>query len=178
MHDLFTLMASYNTWMNAKLYKCASELSAEQVSADRGAFFGSVIGTLNHIAVADRIWLQRFAAHSTRFEALAPVRDLHTPRSLDEILFANLDELTEHRTMLDGVIERWVQGLEDSDLSQVMCFNRMNGERLCKRLSGLVLHFFNHQTHHRGQATTLLSQFGKDVGVTDLLVRLPAEEPA
>src|SRR5690606_20337189 len=142
----------------------------------RGAFFKSVLGTLNHIVVADTLWLQRFANHSTRFAALSAVRDLRTPRSLDEILFVNFGELSEHRTMLDGVIERWVQGLEDSDLSQVMCFSRMNGERVCKRLSGVMLHFFNHQTHHRGQITTLLSQSGKDVGVTDLLVRLPAEE--
>jgi uncharacterized damage-inducible protein DinB len=171
-------MASYNTWMNAKLYRSAGELSAEQLTSDRGAFFRSVLGTLNHIVVADTIWLQRFSEHSKHPEALSAVRELRKPRSLDEILFTNFDELSKHRTMLDGVIERWVQSLEDSDLRQVMCFSRMNGERVCKRLSGVMLHFFNHQTHHRGQVTTLLSQFGKDVGVTDLLVRLPAEEPA
>ena len=178
MRDLFTHMASYNTWMNAKLYKTASELSADELSADRGAFFKSVLGTLNHIAVADTIWLQRFSEHSKHSEALLVVRELRKPRALDEMLFANLDELSKHRTMLDGVIERWVQSLEESDLSQVLCFNRLNGERVCKRLSGVLLHFFNHQTHHRGQVTTLLSQFGNDVGVTDLLVRLPAEERA
>ena len=80
--------------------------------------------------------------------------------------------------MLDGVIERWVKSLTDSDLSQVLCYTTSKGARVCKRFSGLVLHFFNHQTHHRGQVTTLLSQFGKDVGVTDLLALLPIEEQA
>lgn len=178
MRDLFVLMASYNTWMNANVYKAASELSTEQLGADRGAFFKSVLGTLNHIVVADRIWLQRFAEHSPGSDALSPIHDLRKPRSLDEILFADFIALSEHRKMLDGVIERWAASLEDSDLSRVMCFKRMNGERICKRFSGVVMHFFNHQTHHRGQVTTLLSQFGKDVGTTDLLVRLPAEEPA
>jgi uncharacterized damage-inducible protein DinB len=178
MRDLFILMASYNTWMNANVYRCASELSPEALSEDRDAFFKSILGTLNHLVVADRIWLQRFAAHSDRFQALAAVRDLPKPRSLDEILFTGFEALWEHRKMLDAAIERWVQGLQEPDLAQVMCFTRMNGARECKRLDGVMLHFFNHQTHHRGQITTLLSQFGKDVGVTDLLVRLPAADPA
>ena len=178
MRDLFAHMASYNTWMNAKLYKCASELSADELGADRGAFFGSILGTLNHIVVADRIWLRRFAEHPSRHEALSAIRDLRPPRSLNEILFADFKELSEHRTMLDGVIERWASSLTDPDLSQVLCYATSKGGRVCKRFSGLVLHFFNHQTHHRGQVTTLLSQFGKDVGVTDLLALLPIEEQA
>ena len=178
MRDLFVLMASYNTWMNAKLYGCAKELSSDELRADRGAFFGSVLGTLNHIAVADRIWLQRFSEHPSGHEALSAVRLLPRPKSLNEILFSDLDELSEHRTMLDGVIERWAESLTDADLSQVLCYPTLKGSRVCKRFSGLVLHFFNHQTHHRGQATTLLSQFGKDVGVTDLLTLVPVEEQA
>ncbi len=171
--DLFVLMASYNTWMNGKLYKTASELPADQLSADRGAFFGSVLGTLNHIAVADRIWLSRFAEHQPQQEALSAIRQLPRPRALNEMLFADFGALAEHRSMLDGVIERWANSLTDADLNQVLCFRTMKGAEVCKRYSGLVLHFFNHQTHHRGQATTLLSQMDQDVGVTDLMVLLP-----
>jgi uncharacterized damage-inducible protein DinB len=176
MRDLFVLMASYNTSMNAKVYATASELSAESLSADRGAFFGSVLGTLNHITVADRIWLQRFAEHPSQPEILAEVRLLPKPRSLDEILFSDFRELSKHRAMLDGVIEQWVNGLTQADLNQVLCYSNLKGTRICKRFSGLMLHFFNHQTHHRGQITTLLSQFGKDVGVTDLFALLPTEQ--
>lgn len=175
MRDLLRLLASYNTWMNAKLYKAAGELTADELAEDRGAFFGSVFRTLNHIAVADRIWLRRFAEHPSQPEVLAPVRALPLPKSLDEILFPDLDQLSAHRAMLDAVIERWVGGLTDADLNQTLRYTNSKGAQ-AKRLSGLVLHFFNHQTHHRGQATTLLSQFGKDVGVTDLLALLPNEE--
>ena len=178
MRDLFVLLASYNTWMNAKLYEAAGELTADQLSADRGAFFGSILGTLNHIAVADRIWLQRFAQHFARHEALAEVRLLPRPGSLREILFSDISQLSEHRAMLDGVIERWVGSITDSDLGQVVCYTSTQGIRSCKRFSSLLLHFFNHQTHHRGQVTTLLSQVGKDVGVTDLLALLPNERDA
>ena len=175
MRDLFELMASYNTWMNARLYKCASALSPDELCADRGAFFGSVIGTLNHIAVADRIWLQRFAEHPSAHGALEAVRLLPRPRSLNEILFSDFNELSEHRTLLDGIIEQWARSLTDSQLSQPLCYTTTKGDRICKRFSGLVLHFFNHQTHHRGQVTTLLSQSGRDVGVTDLLALLRNE---
>ena len=178
MRNSFVLMASYNAWMNAKVYEAARELSTDELRADKGAFFGSVLGTLNHLLVADRIWLGRFAEHSANAEALSPVRSLRKPRALDEILFADFNEMSEHRTMLDGVIERWVDGLTDASLGQTFCYTTMKGDRFCKRLSGVMLHFFNHQTHHRGQVTTLLSQFGKDVGVTDLLIRIPNEAEA
>jgi uncharacterized damage-inducible protein DinB len=175
MRDLLQLLASYNTWMNAKVYGAASKLTADELVADRGAFFGSVLRTLNHIAVADRIWLRRFAEHPSLPEALSAVLVLPAPRSLDEILFCDLGELSAHRTMLDAAIERWVRDLTDADLSSTLRYYNSKGAQN-KRLSGLVLHFFNHQTHHRGQVTTLLSQFGKDVGVTDLLALLPNEQ--
>ena len=178
MRDLFVQMASYNTWINAKIYKTAGELSMDELHADRGAFFGSVHRTLNHIAVADRIWLRRFAEHPRFGEVLEPVRMLPAPQSLDEILFADFRKLSEHRAVLDALIERWAAGLANSDLSQVLCYSNLKGVRTCKRFSAIVLHFFNHQTHHRGQVTTLLSQFHKDVGVTDLLALVPDDVEA
>ncbi len=176
MRNSFELMASYNTWMNAKVYEAAGQLSTDELSADKGAFFGSVLGTLNHLLVADRIWLQRFAAHMPADEALAPVRRLRRPQALNERLFADFAQMRENREMLDGVIEQWVGGLTDSSLGETFCYATLKGDRFCKRFASVLLHFFNHQTHHRGQVTTLLSQFGKDVGVTDLLVRVPNEQ--
>ena len=70
------LMASYNEWMNARLYEAAGKLPAPELAADRGAFFKSVLGTLNHIVVADTAWLQRFATHPARYATLEPVRQL------------------------------------------------------------------------------------------------------
>ncbi|MCS6812218.1 MAG: DinB family protein [Cyanobacteria bacterium] len=169
------LMAAYNAWMNQNLYRAAARLSPEELIADRGAFFGSLMGTLNHMVVADRIWLQRFASHPAQHSALDPIRYLPTPTALDQILFAELAALAEHRAMLDDIISTWVASLTETDLDYRLSYSDRKGVTHRKRLSSLLLHFFNHQTHHRGQATTLLTQAGQDVGVTDLLVLIPNE---
>ncbi|KQW93883.1 diguanylate cyclase [Massilia sp. Root418] len=177
----FQLLSDYNSWMNQKLYQAAAALPAGEAARERGAYFGSLLGTLNHLLVADTIWLKRFAADGgttpalspAAFAALAPLRALAMPSSLDMPLFAALAPMAEHRAWLDGVIAAWTAALADADLDAVLHFTRMNGERNTKPVDGVLTHFFNHQTHHRGQATTLLSQAGVDVGVTDLLALLP-----
>jgi uncharacterized damage-inducible protein DinB len=169
----FELMAAYNEWMNAKLYAAAAALPPAELVTHRGAFFGSILGTFNHLVVGDRIWLGRFAMHPSRHSALEQLRGLPQPSSLDEILFANFEELAAHRIMLDRVIIEWARSLSEADLEHVLCYQTMKGVTHMKRFSSVVLHFFNHQTHHRGQITALLHQAGKDVGVTDLLVLIP-----
>lgn len=171
------LMASYNAWMNDKIYAVASRLSREELVRDRGAFFGSILGTLNHLAVADTIWLRRFAAHPPGYAALARALDLPAPSALDMPLFEGLAELAAFRKMLDGMIGEWAGGLSENDLSRPLSYTSMKGVAAQKRLASVILHFFNHQTHHRGQVTTLLSQAGQDVGVTDLIALVPDENP-
>jgi uncharacterized damage-inducible protein DinB len=169
------LMASYNEWMNTKLYEAAGKLSAQEFAANRGAFFGSLLGTLNHLVVGDRIWLRRFATHPANHVALEPLRRLSSPTSLDVILYTDFNQLAEHRSMLDAVIKRWAASLTDDDLDHVLLYSNAKGVVAKRRFSSLVMHMFNHQTHHRGQATTLLSQAGQDVGLTDLLMLIPNE---
>jgi uncharacterized damage-inducible protein DinB len=77
--------------------------------------------------------------------------------------------------MLDAVIKRWAASLTDDDLNHVLLYSNAKGVVAKRRFSSLVMHMFNHQTHHRGQATTLLSQAGQDVGLTDLLMLIPNE---
>lgn len=169
------LMASYNQWMNARLYEAAGKLSAQELAADRKAFFGSIIGTLNHIAVADTIWLQRFAMHPSNHAALDAVRQMPVPGSLDTILFKDIGAMARHRIMLDEVISRWAAALTEADLQHVLHYKNIKGVAAQKRFASLLVHFFNHQTHHRGQAATLLSQAAQDLGVTDLLALIPNE---
>ena len=178
LRDHVCLMASYNEWMNAKLYEAAGKLSAEELALNRKAFFGSLLGILNHIVVGDTIWLKRFAAHPANYAALAPVRSLSNPASLDQILFSNLEALASHRKMLDGVISRWAKSVTDTELEYVLHYANTKGIVSDKRFFSLVMHFFNHQTHHRGQATTLLSQAAIDVGATDILAIIPNEPVA
>ncbi|MBO9355029.1 damage-inducible protein DinB [Bordetella petrii] len=170
------LLADYNAWMNQRLYQAAS-LPAAQASAPRGAFFGSLLGTLNHIAVGDILWLKRFAAHSARYSALDPVRALPTPAGLDCLLYPDLAGLAALRRELDQAIIGWAAQVTDADLGQVLSYTSSRGVAARRELGGVALHFFNHQTHHRGQATTLLSQAGIDMGATDLLLRVP-DQPA
>lgn len=169
------LMASYNEWMNTKLYEAAARLSHAELVADRGAFFGSLMGTLNHIVVADTIWLMRFTEHPSAHRALAPVQALAVPTSLDQIVFDDIDLLAERRALLDAVIRRWATSLTEPDLKHVLEYKNTKGVVGRREFGALIMHFFNHQTHHRGQATTLLHQAGQDLGVTDLLMLIPNE---
>jgi uncharacterized damage-inducible protein DinB len=171
-------MAKYNEWMNTKLYEIAMTLPGEELIANRKAFFGSILGTLNHLAVGDTIWLKRFATHPANYSALELVRNLPTPASLDQILYTDVQSLSNHRRSLDQVIMEWARSITDCDLDHVLHYANTKGVVADKNFFSLVMHFFNHQTHHRGQVTTLLSQAGVDVGVTDLLALIPNETVA
>ena len=167
------LMADYNQWMNQKLYETAGKLSPEQLSENKGAFFGSILGTLNHIVVADTIWLKRFAPALPTHQELNAIRELPQPASLDAILFANLQALKNRRQLLDETFLEFAKSLCDEELEWVITYTNSKGIASSKTLFSLLMHVFNHQTHHRGQATTLLSQSGVDVGITDLVFIIP-----
>jgi uncharacterized damage-inducible protein DinB len=168
-------MAKYNEWMNTRLYRAATSLPGKELVANRRAFFGSVLGTLNHLAVGDTIWLKRFATHPANYAALELVRNLPTPASLDQLLYSDVQKLSDYRRSLDQVITEWTRSIADRDLDHVLYYANTKGVAADKNFFSLVMHFFNHQTHHRGQLTTLLSQAGVDVGVTDLLAIIPNE---
>ncbi len=167
------LMASYNKWMNVKVFDAAAKLTAEELAADKGAFFGSLLGTLNHIANGDTIWLRRFATHPAHYAALEPVRQLPPPTSLAQMQFTDLAALRARRELLDDAIVAWADSVKAAELDHQLHYVNSRGEVGDKHFFSVVMHFFNHQTHHRGQATTLLSQAGFDVGVTDLLMLIP-----
>ena len=171
--EQLVLMSRYNTWMNHRLYETVRALTPAEFTQDRKAFFGSICGTLNHLAVADTIWLKRFAVHSEAFIALDSVRQLNMPSALDDILFSEFVALRNYRQYLDGVIEQWVDSLTDADLDSVLHYASMKGITARKILGQVLFHFFNHQTHHRGQVTSLLAQCGLDMGATDLLLLVP-----
>jgi uncharacterized damage-inducible protein DinB len=175
MKSIFKLMASYNQWMNKSIYEVASGLSAEELEKDRGVFFGSIVGTLNHILVGDIIWLKRFSSHETVFTSLDYVRDMDVPVSLNVILHPTLSSLSEARIKLDNVIVQFSAELTDQDISSSLAYNNTKGQPFIKNVGFLLQHFFNHQTHHRGQVSALLSQVGVDVGVTDFLMSIPDE---
>lgn len=159
--------------MNTKVYDAAATLSAEELTENSGAFFGSIIGTLNHIVVADTIWLKRFAPVLQTHQELNFIRDLNQPQSLDGTLFSSIEELYERRKMLDNTLLQLAKSMTVTELNQALSYTNTKGIAATKNLFSLLMHVFNHQTHHRGQVTTLLSQAGIDVGVTDLVAIIP-----
>jgi len=163
------LMANYNQWMNRKLYDAALTLTDAALAMDRQAFFGSILGTLNHLALGDTVWLKRFAQHPAGFSALAPMQAVATPADLKQLAFADIRELATYRSWLDQLIVDWSHTVQETDLDHRLHYSNMRGVTADKDFFSLLVHFFNHQTHHRGQATTLLTQAGLDVGTTDLL---------
>jgi uncharacterized damage-inducible protein DinB len=169
----FELMAKYNQWMNEQVYKAAADLSHAQLIEDRGAFFGSILGSLNHILVGDTIWLKRFATHPSKYNSLDYVDSLPKPSALSETLYPDFNELQKARIIMDAVIVNFSLEASEQDYEHELSFNDTKGQPFNKKFGFLVHHFYNHQTHHRGQVTTLLSQLGIDVGVTDLLTLIP-----
>ncbi|WP_151634336.1 DinB family protein [Noviherbaspirillum aerium] len=168
--DYARTMAGYNRWMNGKLYASGDRLSDEQRKSDRGAFFKSLHGTLNHLLWADFMWLGRFV-HGTPLEKPYPKVPVGT------LLHEDWDRLKTARASLDEDIARWADSLAMEWLAaDFSWYSGLTQTTRTKPAWLLVAHFFNHQTHHRGQATTLLAQFGIDPGSTDLAF-MPASGP-
>ena len=161
--------------MNENIYAAARQLKPSAIAEDRGAYFGSILGTLNHLLVADTIWLGRFANHPTGFTSLTDIRSAPKPLALDEVLYPHFEDLWLARYDMDQLIKAFAAELSESDLLKPLSYTNTQGKPYTKSFSSLLGHFFNHQTHHRGQVSTLLTQVGVDLGTTDLLVKIPDE---
>lgn len=166
----FALLARYNADMNRNLYDAAARLPAGELTADRHAFFGSLAGTLNHLLAGDTIWLKRFSTHPAQFPALQVMQELPQPGGLTHSFGDQLPALRAYRARLDAIISDFVLQLTPAGLSHTFEYRSTRGDLYRKEFGLVLLHFFNHQTHHRGQASTLLTQAGVDIGVTDLLL--------
>ena len=142
----YLMFAGYNAWCNERLYDAASRVSDADYRADRGAFFKSLHGTLNHLLVGDRIWMQRFTGEG------------ELPRSLDAILYEEFAELRAARRAEDDRIGGYIAGLSEHDLAGTLRYRTfVRPAEIEQPLAPALDHFFNHQTHHRGQAHALLS---------------------
>ncbi|WP_160151760.1 DinB family protein [Microbulbifer sp. ALW1] len=171
----FELLAQYNQWMNERIYISAENLSTSELAEDRGAFFGSILGTLNHILVGDIIWLKRFSEHPSNFSSLVHVREISQPESLAEIRHCDLSALRSERKLIDEIFVNLSKEITQSDADSSLTYRNTQGDVFSKNFGHLVQHIFNHQTHHRGQVSTLFSQLGYDIGATDLLMCIPSD---
>jgi uncharacterized damage-inducible protein DinB len=151
------LMAQYNEWMNSRMYALCASLPDAELHRDLGAFFRSIYATLNHIAYGDLAFLSRFTGKPSVVPE--PGADL----------FGTFSVLRAERETLDNRILVWSQSLTPAWLAEPLTYtSKIDGKARTVPKWVLVTHMFNHQTHHRGQVTTLLSQMGVDIGSTDI----------
>jgi uncharacterized damage-inducible protein DinB len=170
----FQLMATYNRRLNEQTYQASARLSPAELEQDVGAFFKSIMGSLNHIIVGDLLWLSRFATHSSRYQSLARLTAYPIPSSLDELLYDNLDACWIVRKDIDAMIQEWLSNeVLETDFESDLTYTSSKGIVSRRNFAELVSHLFNHQTHHRGQISALLYQKGLDIGVTDFLIDIP-----
>lgn len=159
--------ARYNREFNLSLFNQLAGLSDLERKRDLGAFFGSIHSTLNHILLADRIWLGRFAKALPGIRALSSADLVYEFDSLGLELCSDFSTLFRERQATDQVITDWAGELTDELLGQSMRYSNSKGQLREHPVWVATAHMFNHQTHHRGQVTTLMYQLGLDPGVTD-----------
>jgi uncharacterized damage-inducible protein DinB len=144
------MFADYNRWANGKVYAAASELTDAEYRENRGAFFGSLNATLNHILSADRIWMKRFTGSGD------------APTTLDSILYEDLAGLGAAREREDSRIAEWVDTLDADALAGTFTYTPVTRPgAITQPLWPALSHLFNHQTHHRGQCHMTLTSLGK-----------------
>jgi uncharacterized damage-inducible protein DinB len=165
MKQHFAMFAAYNRWANDRIYEAAASLSEAEFNQTTGVVFGSVMGTLNHLLVADRIWMKRFTGLGD-----APAR-------LDAIVHAALPALRIARRAEDARIVDWIDGLTRDALAGRFTYVTVTDMRtISQRLAPALAHFFNHQTHHRGQAHACLTILGKPSVALDMIYFQRTEE--
>ena len=141
----FERMARYNRWANRQLYGAVAQLDVEDFHAPRSGFFPSIAKTLNHMVVTDRIWMGRFTGK------------LSDHRRLDETPYDNLPDLTAAREAEDQRIIAFFKELTPARIDSIFDYKNTAGEPRSQPMLPVLAHFFNHQTHHRGQAHGMLS---------------------
>ena len=158
MRAHWIMLGRYNAWANRRLYDAAAKLTDAQYRADRGAFFKSMRGTLNHLLVTDLVWMNRFTGEG------------ESPARLDAILHDDLAALRAAREAQDRRIVTYVESLDDARLNGVIKYRRVSTpEAFVQPLRPALAHWFNHQTHHRGQAHAILTGLTGHAPELDLL---------
>lgn len=160
------VMAAYNAEMNRRVYAAAARLPDVVRRQDGGLFWGSLHATLCHLLWGDRMWMSRFDGWDK-----PAVKIKESGR-----LIQRFDDLAAERAIADRKIEAWAQRLTDADVAgDLVWFSGATNSEQHKPMGLAIVHFFNHQTHHRGQVHALITRNGEDTGDTDLFVLAPDE---
>jgi uncharacterized damage-inducible protein DinB len=160
------VMATYNSWMNAKMYALCETLTDVDRKKDLGAFFRSIHSTLNHVLACDLMFLASFTEDAGFVECEG---DLHE----------DFTALRQDRARVDARLSEWSRTVSPEWLAASSTYtHHEDGATRTVTQAFWVVHMFNHQTHHRGQVTTLLTRLGYDIGSTDLHMSVPPPNAA
>jgi uncharacterized damage-inducible protein DinB len=150
-------MAAYNRWANARLYEAVGQLSPAEIAAPRSGFFPSLLKTLNHLLVGDTVWMGRLDGSGSSIT------------SLDQTLHTDFAALKAARVAMDNRIVAFVDHLAPTRLAEDLVYRTVAGDPMRTPVAQVLAHFFNHQTHHRGQAHAMLSDAKVSPPVLDLI---------
>ncbi|EBA11881.1 DinB family protein [Roseobacter sp. CCS2] len=152
-------MARYNAWQNDGLREMIAGIDRDELYRDRGAFFGSIMGTLNHVLWGDAIWISRFDSGAG---PAVPAKD-HLKTTPTPAVWA------AERFRMDARIRLWAQSVSAIDLVGDLTWHAaLSGQSITKPLGLCIVQLFNHQTHHRGQVHAMLTAMGLKPNDTDL----------
>ncbi|EOV0137973.1 DinB family protein [Vibrio parahaemolyticus] len=159
--------------MNKQLLEVCSKLTHEQLHQNTSSFFPTIMAHWNHILFGDLIMLQRLVANELVSVELTVLDTLPVSMSVSDTFASNLYELAELRELVDSIYIEITNQFTASSCNQVVKYTTTEGQIIERTVGEFCQHIFNHQTHHRGQLTCLLSQFGLDFGCTDLPIIVP-----
>ncbi len=160
----FRTLSAYHRWAFERLYNQVDRLSDGQYHQDRGMFFQSVHGTLNHILLVERLWHGRFVGKPYAVDGLDQELEVERTR-LRDALFEQCDTWDDY-----------IASLSETDITGILKYQNLQGRELEMPLVYLLGHVFNHATHHRGQISVALTQAGLEAPEMDLPYHLLARQ--
>ena len=169
----FRMLSHYNQRINTQLIDCCTSLSNDVLVKETNSFFSNVISYWNHILFGDLILLGRLASNHIAGISLNDFTECPTPKSPNDIYHNKFSDIAILRKAVDELIIKYSSNLTDDDCQKFITYQTTEGESITKAVSDVTQHIFNHQAHHRGQLTCVLSQIGVNYGCMDLPVIVP-----
>ena len=166
----FKMMSLYNQRVNTQLLKICLTLPKASLVKETHSFFPTIISYWNHILFGDLILLGRLATNNIAHLQIDDLSTFPTPRSTQDMYHHNLPDIKTLRAEVDALLVQYCNNLTENDCDKFICYKTTEGETMTKSVADVTQHIFNHQTHHRGQLTCILSQMGIDYGCMDLPV--------
>jgi len=166
----FRMLSLYNHRINTQLIDSCMNLSTDILEKETHSFFSNIINYWNHILFGDLILMGRLALNDVAHLSSKDMTKFPIPNSPQDIYHNNLSDIAILRTKVDALIIQFCKNLTDDDCEKLITYTTTERKLITIAVADVMQHIFNHQTHHRGQLTCILSQLGVDYGCMDLPV--------